>query len=60
MNTFSRIEDHHDTLESRAEVALTDMRLGLDLRPRAFDRAVMLDVERQPPRSTHPRPRKSP
>lgn len=58
MNIVSRIEDHHDTLESRAEVALTDMRLGLDLRPREIDRAVMLEVERRPPRTELPRTRK--
>lgn len=58
MNIVSRIEDHHDTLESRAEVALTDMRLGLDLRPREIDRAVMLEVERSSLRSHQSRPRR--
>lgn len=53
------IEDHHDTLESRAEVALTDMRLGLDVPPRQLDRAVMLDIERRAPRSNQSRPRRA-
>jgi hypothetical protein len=51
------IEDHHELQDSRAEVALTDMRLGLDVQPRQIDRAVMLDVERRPPRTDIIRPR---
>lgn len=54
----NHIEQFHDTLESRAEVAMTDMRLGLDVRPREIDRAVMLEVERSSVRSHQSRPRR--
>lgn len=56
MNSQARIESHHDLQESRAEVALTDLRLELALSPRAVDRAVMLDVERACSRSDQKRP----
>lgn len=53
----SAIEHHHDTLESRAEVFETDMRLKLHLSSRQMDRAFMLKVERSgsDARSTQPR-----
>jgi hypothetical protein len=57
MNPETVIEDHHELQESGAEVALTDMRLGLEVQPRQIDRAVMLDVERRSPLTDIIRPR---
>lgn len=58
MNSQAAIEHHHDVQESRAEVYLTDLRIGFDFASENFDRAVMLDVERGGVRSDQSRPRK--
>lgn len=60
MNSQARIENHHDLLETRAEVAATDFVLGLPQTSREIDRAVELLVDREPVRSIHPRPRSKP
>lgn len=56
MNSQARIEYHHDVQQSRAEVYLTDLRIGFDFASENFDRAVMLDVERACSRSDQKRP----
>lgn len=57
MNSQARIENHHDLLETRAEVAATDFLLRLPQTSREIDRAIELLVDREPVRSIHPRPR---
>lgn len=58
MNSQARIEHHHDLQESRAEVYAVEAANGVPLPTEQFDRAVMLDVERRPPRSEQARPRR--
>lgn len=51
MNSQARIEHHHDLQESRAEVYAIEIANEVPLPEEHFDRAVMLDVERRPPRT---------
>ncbi len=44
------VEHQHDIETSRAEVYAVEIATGLQLPDEQFDRAVMLDVERRPPR----------
>ncbi|MFK0273681.1 hypothetical protein ACIQUG_08395 [Ensifer sp. NPDC090286] len=57
MNSQTRIEHHHETQESRAEVYAIEIETGVSLPDEQFDRAVMLDVERRPPRTNFTRRR---
>lgn len=58
MNSQVRIEHHHDILESRAAVAATDFLLRFPQTSREIDRAVEVLVDREPVRSTKPRPKR--
>ncbi|UTV38074.1 hypothetical protein MYG64_07200 [Ensifer adhaerens] len=44
------VEHQHDIETSRAEVYAVEIATGVPLPEEQFDRAVMLDVERRPPR----------
>ncbi|WP_318267451.1 hypothetical protein [Ensifer sp. OTU672] len=44
------VEHQHDIEISRAEVYAVEIATGVPLPEEQFDRAVMLDVERRPPR----------
>ena len=44
------VEHQHDIETSRAEVYAVEIATGVPLPDDQFDRAVMLDVERRPPR----------
>ena len=59
MNSQAHIEDHHDTLESRAAVYAVEAANGVPLPTEQFDRFVMLQIERGISRSHQPRPRKA-
>ncbi|WP_159415528.1 hypothetical protein [Ensifer adhaerens] len=50
MNSQARIYLHHEIQESRAEVYTVEIATGVQLPDEQFDRAVMLYVERRPPR----------
>lgn len=51
MNVQASIEHHHEIHESRAEVYAVEIANRIPLPDEQFDRAVMLDVERRPPRT---------
>lgn len=55
MNSQARIEHHHEIQESRAEVYAIEIANQVPLPEEQFDRAVMLDVERRPPRTNFTR-----
>lgn len=57
MNSQARIEHHHEIQESRAEVYAVEAANGVPLPAEQFDRAVMLEIERRPPRANILRPR---
>lgn len=57
MNSQARIEHHHDLQEGRAEVYAIEIAHEVPLPDEQFDRAVMLDVERRPPRTNFTRRR---
>lgn len=51
------VEHQHDIETSRAEVYAVEIATGVQLPDEHFDRAVMFDVERRPPRTQFSRPR---
>ncbi|MHA4731214.1 hypothetical protein [Ensifer adhaerens] len=51
------VEHQHDIETSRAEVYAVEIATGVPLPDEQFDRAVMLDVERRPPRTNFTRRR---